>query len=137
MGKQISFIQTKDEETEFLKMVIEAGFLISDDRNVTLNKEEAVISKELSLFILFNNSKIVMSKNGFLEIIESEAIQYSREFYFNNKSRNNRLWVGNKYYNNNGQLVSKCKELDDMYSFLVKWVKRHYVKVGYNLYSIK
>ena len=128
MGKQIEFFQAKEDEVEFLQMVADSGYLLVDGNGGKLNIKEAISSKELSLFITFNDSHISISNSGFLDAIISEVIQYSRGLKKENQLEKSRLWMENKYYDFSGTQKSKTKELTDMYKIFEKWVKKNYVK---------
>lgn len=126
MGKQIEFFMTKLDELEFLKMVVENGYLIMDDKASVIEIDEVIESSTLSSIITFKNSKICKSENDFLDVIESEVIEFSRSL---NRSDNSmlsgRIWGEFKYYNSSQELIAKSKQMNDMYNILVKWIKKN------------
>lgn len=126
MGKQIEFFMTKADELEFLKVVSANNFLIMDDRTTKISMNEAIESNALSLFFTFENAKVYKSNNGFLDVIISEAIQFSRSLNRGDCSiRSGRIWAEFKYYNSSHELTAKSKQMSDMYSTLAKWIKKN------------
>lgn len=126
MGKQLEFFMTKADELEFLNVILVNHFLIMDNRATIISINEAIDSNELSLFFTFENAKICKSNNGFLDVIISEAIQFSRSMNIDYCSiRSGRIWGEFKYYNSSNELTTKSMQMSDMYCTLAKWIKKN------------
>lgn len=128
MGKQVRFFMTSKDEEDFLKFVVECSDSIIDNKAFDLTVEEATSSTSiLSLFIAPRNVSIAKDKNGFVDPVAAEVIQFSRCILLEGKYlKNGRIWIKLKYYDDTSKLVNKSKDLKDTYSIYEKWIKKNF-----------
>lgn len=127
MGKQIRFFMTEIDEYNFLKTVSEHKHILLDSKSKHLTFEEALASKELMLFIALSDSKIIVSKSGFIDQITAEVIEFARcKEWMEKVLDEGRLWVKIKYYDNSQQLCTKSRQVNEVYNIYVKWIKKNH-----------
>jgi hypothetical protein len=72
-------------------------------------------------------SKIIYSRNGFIDVICSDVIEFSRSMARNQKKvQYGRLWVELKYFEESGVGVTKEKWLNEKYSAYKRWIEKQY-----------
>lgn len=127
MGKQIEFFMSLKDEMEFFEKVLESKAIIVNDRALSMTLDEAIKSNALSLFIVLNDAYVYKSASGFLDVIVSEAIQFSRGMRRDESTiRSSRLWAEFKYYDVNSNLIAKSKQFKDMFNVYNKLIKKNF-----------
>ncbi len=126
MGKQIRFFMAKEDELEFYDLVLSSNDFFIDDKQNILDKEALFNSNEITLYIAQPNSNIIKDENGYINIIRSEVIEYSRCLFRNSNLDYGRLWAEFKFYDSEGELVQKEKWFNDKFSSYRKWIKKNY-----------
>lgn len=115
------------DEKEFIKLIEEFGDTLVDNMGKVLSSEDIINSNRSIFYILSQQSKIVYSSNGFIDVLISDLIEYSRSMIRNqNQVQYGRLWVETKYFNTLGQNVSKDKWLSNKYNAYKKWIEKQY-----------
>jgi hypothetical protein len=139
MGRQINFYMDEDVESAFVKLVLENGQILCDSEN--MGAEPMVITEPSELLACseyasrslyqptFGDLTLRPLDNGkiMLEFMISPVIQYSRTLVDHNRKtvRSGRLWVEMKYWDAEGNLVTKPEELAKWYESLARWVMKH------------
>ncbi len=136
MGKQFGFIMDATDENEFIKMIIDSG------GKVFQNKKRGAEKGSVQVYSLPEDIwiNLYLAKDEFGEMnlrnIENE-IQYidsyaSPVIEFGEtipriklkQIQRGRLYLVNKYWDENEQLIQKDEGLDKWYKELVKWIKK-------------
>ncbi len=127
MGKQIRFFMLNDDENAFIKLIEEFGDRIVDNKGKTLVAEEIIKSDRSVFYILSQSSKITYSVNGFIDVICSDAIEFSRSMIRNqSKVQYGRLWVELKYFDESGNSITKEKWLNNKFNMYKRWIEKQY-----------
>jgi len=127
MGKQIRFFMVQQDEEKFLKVIKEFGDTIVDNMLQPFSLCDITSSTKEILNIISPESSIIKSKRGCIDSLFSDTIEFSRSYLKNqNELYYGRLWTELKYYNENREIVTKSKVLNDRYSFYNKWIKKNF-----------
>lgn len=116
-------MDSKDEEV-FIDFVTKQNDIFINTRNQPIDSIEISASDDLSFYIATSQSKINLSKNGFVDSITSDVIQFSRGFKKEQQLTHGRLWYEPKYYNAEQVLVSKEKWLQEKFMQYRQWIKK-------------
>jgi hypothetical protein len=135
MGRQIEFFQSIEDEQEFLNVILSLGYKIADNEGNKLTIDDVITSSILSLYIYINDFSIV-KRNGYIEQIESEVIQYSIGAKNDKDLHNSRLWMQQNFFNSNGQITYKSEAFTDMFNILSKSIKKQYTLSNCNHFYI-
>lgn len=141
MGKQIGFMLDRKDEKRFLNYALERGNLYSCDKKF----EEGRIYEASDRFINYDWSQIFISTKDEMKVtfevlpggrkyissVCEPVIEFSRTgIEKKNKTiMRGRLWLEMKYYDDEGVLRTKSKELDELYRDLCKWIRKNLKKV--------
>ena len=145
MGKQTNFFFAYDDEMLFINKVCEYDYIFMNSEAKLLLSEEIKKLDEISIFLTFGGSQILMD-NNFIEPISSEVVQFTRCISWEkNTLRCGRIWAQFKYWNSLNEHVTKSIRFTQMYNNLAKWIKDFskksicgYYYIGpkaYNLYK--
>jgi hypothetical protein len=116
-----------EDEKDFINLVSQFGDIIVDNKGNSLTMEEVIKSDKSVFYILSQHSKIIYSMNGFIDVICSDVIEFSRSMARNEKKvQYGRLWVEIKYFDESGTSVTKEKWLNERYSSYKKWIEKQY-----------
>lgn len=127
MGKQIRFFMLNEDEKSFINLVNQCGDILVDNKGNPLSIEEVIKSDRSVFYILSQHSKVIFSINGFIDVICSDVIEYSRSRLRNQeKVQYGRLWVELKYFDQSGINVSKEKWLNEKYFIYKKSIEKQY-----------
>lgn len=81
---------------------------------------------DIQLFIFLKHSEIVSGNSGFINESISDVIEFYRCKIVNGyKIEYGRLWVELKYWDKQGQLITKEKWLSERFEFYRKWIKKN------------
>lgn len=136
MGKQINFLMDKDTEEKFLIYIKENGVAIFEGNNdspkIIEVLPEAFSGKGWFKVYLYNNQgDLILNKlstgREYIDSIKSPVIEFSRTIIREGAKEvsRGRLWLETKFYNEDGDLVSKDSDLDEWYKNLSKWIKKN------------
>ena len=136
MGKQINFLMDKDTEDKFLIYVKENGVAIFEGNNdspkiIELLPEPFTGRGWFKVYLFNNQGDLILNKlstgREFIDSIKSPVIEFSRTIIRVGAKEvtRGRLWFETKFYNEDGELVSKDNNLDDWYKNLCKWIKKN------------
>ena len=118
-----------EDETEFIKKVVESGDFFLDDKGNILTPGEV---KDIwgNFWIISPQSKIIKMDNGFIDDDRVDAIQFCKCFVKNQKFVSpGRLWVQLKYYSSydeSARIITKEKWLEDKYNYYKRWLVKNY-----------
>lgn len=142
MGKQINFYMSEVIQNRFIEYLCHNHFIF-------LDKNSAIIDEPKSNNILggylykHDYGNIIMRQdiNDYMDSIKSPVIQFGKTIIKEEKHRilRGRLWVEDKYYDEEGKLLIKERELLKDYQMLVRWVKKNvpYQKIALDEYFTK
>jgi hypothetical protein len=146
MGKQIEFYMDYKTQEKFFDFLMSEGMTVllkNDVKEINIIPEPFSTDWWWSLSVYdkkIGELKIRELDNGKLMIdyIDSSAIEFSRTFINDDEKiiRNGRLWMEMRYYDKDGQLVSKSIEFDNMYKKMVKWIKKNCPRQDIPMYNI-
>ena len=143
MGKQINFAMDEETEERLFEFIKEKGKALFRTRNVENNETNSLKYKETDMLPKKNElywSTLYLCENledVYIETLEGgnerifgitePIIEFSRTFVNeeSKKVKKGRFWVEMKYYDKNGNYVSKNESLDIWYKSLRKWVKKN------------
>lgn len=116
----------KEDEEKFVSYVLSQNDYFINTSNQSIDSYELIESKELSFFIASSQSKINLSRSGFVDSITSDVIQYSRGIKKESQITHGRLWFEVKYYDESQVLISKEKWLKEKFRLHSNWIKENY-----------
>ncbi len=131
MGRQIRFFMAPEDEGEFVDMILEKKELLVrpklKDGNIEPIKTRLSIS-DYKLYIISEHSRIVGKSTGFICETFSDVIEFYRcKIKDGCRMEYGRLWVELKYWDEQGQLITKNKRLSERFEFYRKWIKKNYL----------
>lgn len=136
MGKQINFFMDKDTEEKFLIYIKENGVAIFEGNNDSPKIIE-VLPEPFSgkgwfkVYLYNNQGDLILNKlstgREYIDSIKSPVIEFRRTIIKEGAKEvsRGRLWLETKFYNEDGDLVSKDSDLDEWYKNLSKWIKKN------------
>lgn len=144
MGKQLGFVMDKHDKEEFLKYVLDKGVIYTCDnykeqqilqvsellKNDGWFRVYVTVKSEIPITYtpLSDNRKYIDGiSEPVIEILNSAICESDKRIV------RGRLWVEMKYFNNEGELITKCRELDELYKDLCKWIRKNLKKVSVEL----
>ena len=135
MGKQINFYMDEVIEIEFIKLIINEGFILlyTDLEQRKLLSIESVeqFGGRVNRFYLYKGElgNIVNDKFRSFDIdtLRSPVIEFSRTIVNSEEKKitRGRIWVETRYYGDNDGLVAKNPLLEKEFNKLVKWIKKN------------
>lgn len=136
MSKQINFLMDKDTEEKFLIYIKENGVAIFEGNNYSPKIIEVLpepfSGKGWFKVYLYNNQEdLILNKlstgREYIDSIKSPVIEFNRTIIREGAKEvsRGRLWLETKFYNEDGELVSKDIDLDEWYKNLCKWIKKN------------
>lgn len=138
MGKQFGFVMDEKDKKKFLDYVLENGKIYSDEKHLNTELLSELLKNGHWLKIYFSvkdEMKITYTllSNGrkYINSDKESVIEFRNTNVYESDTRilRGRLWVEMKYYDNEGELRTKRKELDELYKNLCKWIKKNLKKV--------
>ena len=124
MGKQVELFMLSNDEIAFLSYVAKS-YILLDSKAKTLTASEATITNELSIYFSLDKTDITFDRNGFIDPIASEVIQFSRSILRKHGLTSGRIWAGFCYYAISGEKKFKSNDVKDMYTNLSGWIKKN------------
>lgn len=133
MGRQIQFFMSAEDESEFIEVVRESGDRVLRERLQNGSPEDVTDSPSLpgdyQFYLASRQSKIVESKNGFIDPYDSDVIEFSRSRTLKGNAMDpGRLWVEMRYWDRENRLIVKEDWLLKRYEFYRRWIQKHYRK---------
>ena len=124
MGKQIGLFFTVADEQNIYEIIETNKYSIMNDLAVVLKGQEINASQDMSFFISYIGSEIFLS-GKYIDPMKSSVIHFSRcKSWQPNTLTQGRLWAEFKYWDSNGEYVSKPAQLTEMYNTLSRWIKK-------------
>ena len=129
MGKQFGFIMDRVDENEFLKMILEDGKAFQGTGVMQIfSPPESIWIKLYLTKSEFGELKIRKTENDiqYIDPIESSVIEFNETIprIKIKEIQRGRLYLDNKYWDDNNQLIKKNENLDIWYKELVRWIKK-------------
>lgn len=137
MGKQINFLMDKETEKRFFEFIRKDGVVLFEGNNevpqiINILPEPFSGKGRFSIYIYnekFGKYIISETKKGikYIDSIKSTVIEFNRTIIREGAKEvsRGRLWLETKFYNEDGELVSKDIDLDEWYKNLCKWIKKN------------
>ncbi len=136
MSKQFSFIMDKADESEFIKMILDSGGKVL--KNIKRGVEKGVVQvyslpEDIWIFLYLTKDEFgemkprnIENDIQYIDSYASSVIEF-RETIPRIKLKQiqkGRLYLNNKYWDENEQLIQKDEMLDKWYKELVRWIKK-------------
>lgn len=132
MGKQFRFIMDKADGNEFIKMILDSGGKVFE------NKERKVVQvfslpEDIWIHLYLTkdefgqlNLRNIENDNQHIDPYEACVIEFGETILRVKlkQIQRGRLYLKNKYWDENEQLVQKNENLDKWYKELVRWIKK-------------
>lgn len=149
MGKQINFYIENELQEKFIQQSFDQGFTILaedlDSKKLVILNQLCDINPKIYTMYLYkvDFGGLVFDKDYKykLDYLRSPVIEFTRNLIKPEKKiiTRGRLWMESKYYNQNGEQVSKDINLTIEYDLLVRWLKKRvpFQEVSNGNYIIK
>ena len=136
MENQKEFFLTSKDEELIIKLIKEnndllinemGGKILEFGKPVVYSSSKPLDSKIIKkAFIYTSKSRIIKDKNGFVNELFSDVIEFSRCEVKNEKHLwNGRIWVETKYYYDNQEIEKKPDWLNIKYNYYQRWIKKN------------
>lgn len=137
MGNQINFYMSKHVQDSFIEYLEQNQFVFLDDDSKILFRSNSKIIFDLYLYKKDYGNIIMRQDNKeIMDSIKSPVIQYNKSVIDERQKKilRGRLWISNKYYNDDGKLIKKNEMFLKDYQMLTRWIKKHvpYQKIKKN-----
>lgn len=135
MGRQVCFFVSNKDLQDLVELVKSNGGTLINSRN---EKQNTIISGQV--FIVLPNSKLYYWENNklhnyeqghIIEQLSSDIIAFSESRLTNDQKFPNwyehgRFWYGTSYYDNDGNVIKKSKELDLFFNSLKRYITKNF-----------
>ena len=130
MGKQVNFYMDYQTECRFVDLILQSnGQILTLQRDVSTSVFESLPEGSNIYFCLYKPEfGPLVYKGGSVDILVSPVIEFSRSIVWSKPQKGvnrGRLWIEMYYRNNEGNIVSKSKELDRWYGSLSRWIRNN------------
>ena len=128
MGRQINYYMSEKVQENFIEYLIQNQFVFLDYYAKTV---EQPLSKSVYRMYLYKPEygDIVMRKDrdDILDVSVSPVIEYNKTTIREEKKQvtSGRIWVEIKYYDENGEIITKNDSLVKDYGKLNRWIKKN------------
>ena len=137
MGRQIRFFISNDELIQLCEIAISKGGFLVNSRNESLS-----LIATPQFFIVVENSKLFYWENGktipyrvgqVIDRISSDVLVLSscRKVEYPNTDPNGyehgRVWYETSFFDDDGNLIKKNKELDSIFNELNRYIRKNYI----------
>lgn len=127
MGRQVQFFMSDSDEMEFLDLARDRNDLIMDTKANQLTVEGICGSDLYKVYLAMPAlGAIVQRPSGYITDSESRVVEFVRCQRGDKTIDKGRIWAELKDYDLSGRPVSRSEQLEDMYNFYAKWIKKHY-----------
>lgn len=128
MGRQIRFFMVQQDERRFLDFIVARHdkILLPKFGKVPIDVHAFSANDAYQFFITTTQGKLV-ERGGFIDELTSDVIEFDRCKIKNGREMDyGRLWVETKFWDEQGQLVTKEKWVNDFYESYRKWIRKEY-----------
>ena len=126
IGKQIRFFMLYSDEKQFFESVSELKDIIVNDKLQPVTVNELQNSNKTTFYIMSSESSIIKDKNGYINAIRSEVIEFSKCLIRNDKLVSyGRLWAEFEYFDDSEHRVIKSKRFKDKFVEYKKWITKN------------
>jgi len=142
VGRQINFYMSENVQQQFISFLHDNGFVFLNNYSKEVNISEMKDVYSLFLYKCDYGGIIMKCDNsGIMDIIKSPVIELNKTIVKDNEKKiiQGRLWLSHQYYDNNGNIIRKGKEIVKEYEKLVRWIKKNvpYQEIKKGKYLIK
>lgn len=137
MGKQINFYMDNETEEKFFEFIKKDGVVLFERNNklpqIIDTLPEPFSGRGWFMVYIYNEKLgkciICETDNGikYIDFIKSPVIRFSRTIIREDAKEiaMGRLWFETKFYDDDGELISKDSALDEWYKKLCKWIRKN------------